>query len=190
VAPPRPSVHPYRLAPNGVPCPRCSERLAEEEYHDVVALDCSGCHGLFLDKSTIDKLGSPEGASLRLAFPNRPRRDEDRVVRYLTCPVCHSMMNRTIFARVSGVIVDVCKEHGVWFDAGEINAILAFIESGGLERARAKQKAEHDAEHARLHAEYRKVHEDMVAASPYRGGWATTSSSSRFFAASLSDLFF
>jgi Zn-finger nucleic acid-binding protein len=45
-------------------------------------------------------------------------------------------MNRKNFAEVSGVIVDVCKKHGTWFDLGELPRVLAFVAAGGLERSR------------------------------------------------------
>jgi len=166
------SGHPYRSLVDAAPCPRCGGRLDEEDFHDVRALDCRACHGLFLDRATIEKLSEPEGESIRLAFPKRARRPEDADVRYLACPLCQTRMNRTAFARVSGVIVDVCKDHGVWFDCGEVNAIIEFVESGGLERERAKQRFAHDEENARLRAEYQRVHgEAEAAAGRNRSSW-------------------
>ena len=43
------------------------------------------------------------------------------------------------FAGCSGVIVDECRSHGVWFDAGELARIMQFIREGGLDRARARR---------------------------------------------------
>jgi Zn-finger nucleic acid-binding protein len=43
-------------------------------------------------------------------------------------------MNRANFGRVSGVIIDVCRPHGAWFDRGELGAIRRFLRSGGLGR--------------------------------------------------------
>jgi Zn-finger nucleic acid-binding protein len=51
-------------------------------------------------------------------------------------------MNRVNFGRVSGVIVDVCKMHGTWFDAGELTAVFAFAANGGLERTRDRERLE------------------------------------------------
>ena len=48
-------------------------------------------------------------------------------------------MNRVNFARISGVVVDVCKGHGTFLDPGELHAIVSFIHGGGLERARSRQ---------------------------------------------------
>jgi Zn-finger nucleic acid-binding protein len=45
-------------------------------------------------------------------------------------------MNRVNYAKRSGVVLDVCKDHGIWFDKDELRRVLAFIAGGGLERAR------------------------------------------------------
>lgn len=52
-------------------------------------------------------------------------------VRYVRCPKCNNMMNRLNFARRSGVIVDVCSQHGTWFDAGELALALQLVARGG-----------------------------------------------------------
>jgi Zn-finger nucleic acid-binding protein len=49
-------------------------------------------------------------------------------------------MNRANFARCSGVIIDLCKQHGIWFDRDELSRIVEFIRSGGLEMSRTKEK--------------------------------------------------
>src|SRR5690606_39479191 len=63
-------------------------------------------------------------------------------VRYRGCPACGVLMNRRNFGRRSGVIVDVCKEHGVWFDADELTAVLEFVARGGLVKQRQSQLEE------------------------------------------------
>jgi hypothetical protein len=40
------------------------------------------------------------------------------------------------------VFVDVCKQHGTWFDRDELSRIAEFIHGGGLNTARAKEKIE------------------------------------------------
>ncbi len=72
---------------------------------------------------------------------------------YLKCPACRTVMNRKLFAAGSGVIVDVCRKHGTFFDAGELPAIIEFVAKGGLaaaekkelERAREEVRRERDA---------------------------------------------
>ena len=62
---------------------------------------------------------------------------------YVHCPTCKNVMNRKLSASGAGVVVDVCKAHGTFFDAGELPAIIAFVQSGGM--ARSRQKAQHEA---------------------------------------------
>jgi Zn-finger nucleic acid-binding protein len=66
-------------------------------------------------------------------------------------------MNRSNFARSSGVIIDLCKQHGVWFDADELPKIIEFIDKGGLARARQKEKMALEEERAKLRDEQRKL---------------------------------
>ena len=87
-------------------------------------------------------------AELEGPFNEPPRRtiihlDE---VRYVSCPLCHNPMNRLNFGRVSGVIVDVCKAHGTWFDGGELTRIVAFASAGGLQKTRAREAADRASE--------------------------------------------
>ena len=166
------SSHPYRGAIEGIVCPRCDGRLIEESLHDVTVLDCAACRGFFLDRATLEKVCATDGHDLRLAFPKRDQGDANNDVRYLHCPICRGLMNRTIFARVSGVIVDVCKADGIWLDVGEVNAIVSFVEKGGMQRAAAKAKAEHDAEKAKLAAEFTREHAASVAAQAHLYGRA------------------
>jgi Zn-finger nucleic acid-binding protein len=124
-------------------CPRCGHRLAPRQYGELDVDECDGCGGLMVTPAMMDRIVASRDAptNLRLALPERPVQRES-VVRYLTCPGCGKSMNRRAFGRISGVIVDVCREHGVWFDAGELAQVLAFIERGGLERAREREAEE------------------------------------------------
>jgi Zn-finger nucleic acid-binding protein len=62
------------------------------------------------------------------------------------------MMHRLNFARCSGVIVDVCRAHGTWFDANELHRIVHFIRAGGLDQSRAKEKRDLEEERRRVRA--------------------------------------
>lgn len=49
-------------------------------------------------------------------------------------------MNRVNFGRVSGTVIDLCRGHGAFLDAGELHAIATFIMNGGLDLARQREK--------------------------------------------------
>jgi Zn-finger nucleic acid-binding protein len=53
-------------------------------------------------------------------------------------------MHRRNFARVSGVIVDECRTHGTFFDAGELEDVLHFVRSGGMALAGEHEAAERE----------------------------------------------
>jgi hypothetical protein len=44
-------------------------------------------------------------------------------------------MNRRNFAGSSGVVIDICVHHGVWFDDGELGQVLFFCSSGELTKS-------------------------------------------------------
>jgi Zn-finger nucleic acid-binding protein len=67
-------------------------------------------------------------------------------VKYVPCPQCHTKMNRVNFGKVSGVIVDVCRAHGTWFDGGELTRIVSFAAAGGLAKTRAREEQERQEE--------------------------------------------
>ncbi len=155
---------PYRAPPTAASCPRCQGRMLEEALDDALVLSCSACGGVFLTRAVIDRLDQPGSGALRLAFPRRPRAPEPTVVRYLSCPLCAARMNRVNFARTANVIVDVCKEDGMWFDAGEVHAVIDFVEKGGLERARLRTQQDRAQENEKLRAEWRTLHDESVRA--------------------------
>ncbi len=147
-----------RLAPEAVlralverPCPRCRKPLSEcvgaGARHEVRYVECTHCAGLWLDEAVFEHLAREKERSLVAAVrgprpaPGREPAPRSEVVRYLPCPVCSEIMARRNFAACSGVILDWCRGHGWWFDAQELERVLAFLEQGGMERAR---RAEHE----------------------------------------------
>jgi Zn-finger nucleic acid-binding protein len=50
---------------------------------------------------------------------------------YVKCPVCAKMMNRINFGARSGVVIDRCREHGVWLEAGELRQLSEWMKAGG-----------------------------------------------------------
>ncbi len=42
-------------------CPRCGERLAQREIHEVAIDECPGCQGIWLDKGEFEALSKHRG---------------------------------------------------------------------------------------------------------------------------------
>lgn len=125
-------------------CPRCKHVLTLRESETASFTECIACGGLWLDADTFERLKAervaaavprPGGTAPGRAPTPRPEPD----VRYLPCPVCADLMNRKNFALTSGVILDWCRRHGFWFDGGELEAVLRFVDEGGLARAEVRE---------------------------------------------------
>ncbi|MDQ6653487.1 MAG: zf-TFIIB domain-containing protein [Acidobacteriota bacterium] len=125
--------------------------------------ECEQCLGLWLDVSSFEKICSDreqQSAVLGGASPAPTNAvGETGTLHYVPCPECSQLMNRINFARCSGVIVDVCKGHGTWFDRDELSRIVAFIRCGGLETSRAREKLQIEEDRQRLRQE--QLTEDM-----------------------------
>ncbi len=125
-------------------CPRCAGALRLRELGGAQLVECGGCAGLWLDASQFEALCEREEqrelALRALGMREPPERPVDSSpVRYLRCPHCDQPMQRRNFGQRSGVIVDVCKPHGLWLDHLELERALAFARAGGLERARQRE---------------------------------------------------
>ncbi len=133
---PEPEAEPTRLL-----CPRgCGGLVA---ISDVC--ECERCGGIFVENTALAGLVERHRPKEERRASITPPLPPLEPVVYLPCPTCNVRMNRTVFGKSSGVIVDVCKVHGTWFDARELTASLAFVERGGLalvERRERERKAE------------------------------------------------
>jgi Zn-finger nucleic acid-binding protein len=133
-------------------CPGCGGTLHQVAVGVAALLECARCDGVWLDAAQFERICADHEA--QAAVLHRQRRDPSVTpagpVRYRPCLRCRKMMNRVNFGRLSGTVVDVCRGHGTFLDAGELHAIVTFIQSGGLERMREREIEELRDEHRRL----------------------------------------
>lgn len=124
-------------------CPQCRVKLKLIEIDEIKLSECEKCEGIWTDIETFETIcANRENQSAVLKkFDEILHHPKLQKVRYVPCPICKDLMNRNNFAKVSGVIIDSCKNHGVWFDAEELPKIIEFIRKGGLEYSRQKEKA-------------------------------------------------
>jgi Zn-finger nucleic acid-binding protein len=151
-------------------CPRCRLALEQNTIGDTHLRSCTQCNGVWLDVATFEAIcADRESQSAVLGFLDKRtlRGTPMTKINYVPCPDCGQLMNRNNFARASGVIVDICKQHGVWFDADELPSIIGFIRKGGMELARQRERNEIEYERARLHEEQRTA---SIADEAFQGG--------------------
>ena len=137
----------------GGDCPRCGSALQWMHFEQTHLRTCGKCDGLWMAPAEFEQMcADAERSSVVLGFfRERPSNPSTATkIAYVPCPDCGQLMNRSNFARASGVIVDVCKPHGIWFDADELPAIIEFVQKGGMEIARQRQLQDIRAERERL----------------------------------------
>ena len=110
--------------------------MAEIALGDTSMLECPRCRGTWVDAATFEHICASHEAQAAVVHHPAPEPSQTTTeFRYRPCLACGTMMNRLNFGRLSGTVVDVCRGHGTFLDAGELHAIVRFIQGGGLDRA-------------------------------------------------------
>ena len=105
-------------------CPVCREPMIVLEYEAVEVDFCLSCQGIWLDAGEIELLFGDEAACrefIRSGDPSEARGEKPR-----RCPICRKKMAKTVTGGENPVVYDRCPQgDGLWFDEGELAAILA-----------------------------------------------------------------
>ena len=120
--------------PEDAACPSCDSELSSRTVNEVQLVDCATCGGLWLPPDVFDELAAravKEQVPDRIGTPVRQTLKLTPETRYRKCPICAAPMTRRNYAGRSGVVIDLCTKHGVWFDRDELEHILTFIRTGG-----------------------------------------------------------
>jgi len=110
---------------------------------DAALLECAACDGVWVGAADFERICANREAQAAVLERHRstvPPDTHRAPIHYRPCVVCGKMMNRVNFGRVSGTVIDVCRGHGTFLDAGELHAIATFIMNGGLDLARQREK--------------------------------------------------
>lgn len=140
-------------------CPDC--RIPLQTIH--LTLDgafaverCERCFGLFFDPGEVQAFLDASVSTVyeinyqQIVNVQQERGGQERPVRYIPCPECGTIMHRVNFGYQSGVVMDQCKQHGVWLDNGELTQLLEWKKAGGqLLDEKRKLERRKEAERAR-----------------------------------------
>nr|MBF0222141.1 zf-TFIIB domain-containing protein [Desulfobulbaceae bacterium] len=120
-------------------CPTCRSPLEEDDYRGSTIDICPSCQGIWLDTDEFAFHASERDTygdqTIDRKFTRKPLESPRS---YIPCVRCGSLMGRQNFRKISGVLIDVCGDHGVWLDAGELEQIRNFIANGGLDTSQDK----------------------------------------------------
>lgn len=124
-------------------CPRCvdSQLVVRKLGTGIAIQECVRCVGIWLPKVMFSRL---EARALEQCFVDSvsgsikhadAAAEQPSVVKYIRCPSCKTLMNRQNYRRVSGIVIDLCVQDGVWFDGGELAGIVTWLKRGGKDVA-------------------------------------------------------
>jgi len=98
-------------------CPACKGPLSEVEWLRVARFSCHRCDGVWLPRASLGALAQALGLDIRVV-----ESAWDGVTKgFRSCPQCAEPM----WAKGFPVTIDICRQHGIYFDRDELAQMLA-----------------------------------------------------------------
>lgn len=112
-------------------CPIDSQPMIVLELEQIEIDYCSHCGGIWLDSGELELMmeTKKEVEYLDSLFRQNLKSKEKSI----GCPICSKKMNKVSVGKNGEVLIDKCpRNHGLWFDKGELEKVL-LLGSGGKE---------------------------------------------------------
>lgn len=107
-------------------CPHCRKRLVGVDVDGVHLQGCARCGGVWVDnKSALRILGAPKRIFIELsARAAKNAQIGGTRSPQPVCAVCPALLDKTVVHRIT---LDICTDHGSWFDAHELSALTRVL---------------------------------------------------------------
>jgi Zn-finger nucleic acid-binding protein len=92
---------------------------------EFVVGSCTSCKGFWLDGVGLFELVRATDAELGKLAAVDSGEPQDGPNETISCPRCRRPMTREVGG--SGIALDSCSRHGVWFDRGELQALIEYV---------------------------------------------------------------
>ncbi len=121
-------------------CPACREEMIVVEHKQIELDVCVRCRGVWFDADELelllDSLDLPADQLLQ-----RPGEKSAEATR--KCPYCRRKMEKVWVGSGDGVMIDKCKRgHGLWFDGGEVDTVIAGLRKTGAGEGASEKAGE------------------------------------------------
>ena len=106
-------------------CPVCKSAMITLELNDVEIDFCCDCDGIWLDSGEIELLIADVQQAQKLL--NSFKIEKNITEKLRKCPICLKKMQKISVSQAENpLIIDKCsKNHGLWFDKGELKEIIS-----------------------------------------------------------------
>ena len=108
-------------------CPRCDVPLAAVKHGESFLAGCAKCRGVWVDRAAFEKIAKQNSAPRKFGVAREARGSRASTQSNAKCPVCYYWMDAKTFENCPGLVVDVCRRHGTWFDADELATVLRAV---------------------------------------------------------------
>lgn len=111
-------------------CPACGKALADTLKDGVRVISCPACGGLWIGELQLEEIEGREDRFLRWLDLDlwKDFEEHDIGLSERGCPSCGEKLHR-IEHRDIGAVIEICVRcRAVWFDAGELEAVLGYLE--------------------------------------------------------------
>jgi Zn-finger nucleic acid-binding protein len=114
-------------------CITCKKPMITVEYDRIEVDYCLDCGGVWLDAGELELL---LGSADEIIPTLRKKASGDRQAKSVRkCPICGKRMEEIRIGREPGVPIDICKrDHGIWFDRGELEKVTEILGEGSGKR--------------------------------------------------------
>ncbi len=114
-------------------CPACKAPLIVVERESIEVDWCPSCQGVWFDVGELALLSDKAGKQLEPGMIGTPAGKVEEALR--RCPRCRHKMQKVAPAGDDSLLLDRCAEHGLWFDAGELGALMQRLDGQSGEAA-------------------------------------------------------
>ena len=110
-------------------CPVDNQPLIILELDQIEIDYCTSCSGIWLDSGELDLMFETEEE--RENLNHLIKQDVSSKEKSYKCPICSKRMNKVEIGKDKKVLIDKCpRNHGLWFDKGELENVLLLGTSG------------------------------------------------------------
>lgn len=115
-------------------CPRCTQPLTSHRTASATIEGCLGCGGVFVDREGRNRVVAAKCADTAAASDlAAAHARHNPSFGPAHCPVCRKVMHVTRVA--GGVELDLCDDHGAWFDRHELRRFIDALSAQQPKRA-------------------------------------------------------
>jgi uncharacterized protein len=123
-------------------CPACGKDALIVEYESIELDYCAACGGVWFDAGELELLLEAAGLGNERSFLEGVAKSPESNVaeKKRRCPVCRRKMKKVMINEEKKIITDICMGgHGIWFDGGEVNALVKSLSEKSPEKAESKR---------------------------------------------------